>query len=96
MAKKKNFWYILVMDNEGAFYVTDINRESKYARWNGTDKPLELGEFMAKDTALGLILNGFQAYALVSPVELKAQPYRYDKGHFEWVWDNKEEKKEVV
>ena len=51
---------------------------------------------MAKDTALGLILNGFQAYALVSPVELKAQPYRYDKGHFEWVWDNKEEKKEVV
>lgn len=89
-SKKKNFWYVLVLASDGPAFVTAVHRSDKTAEWNKTDKPLELGEYWAKDLAFGLMCNFFTAYPVCIPVEMETQPYRYNIGHFEWVSDKKE------
>lgn len=91
MAKKKNHWYVVVMANDGAVFVTENDWAERYAHWNKDEKPLEMGESLAKDLAFGLQCNWHNAYAVCSPVEIEHQPYRYDAGHFEWVFDEKQE-----
>ena len=95
MAKKKNYWYVLVLTSEGAKFVTKINYSDKTAEWDGVAKPLEMDMSRAKDLAFGLMCNFHQAYPVCSPIELDAQPYYYSKGHFEWKWteDDKESEK---
>ena len=98
MAKKKNFWYVLVLTNEGPKFVTKVNNLNKTAEWDKLAKPLDFSEVYAKDLALGLMMNWFTAYPICAPIELDHQPYRYNEGHFEWVKNEepKEEKKEEV
>lgn len=91
MAKKKNFWYVIVMANHGPVFVTKINHSDKTAEWNKEEAPLELDEFRAKDLALGLNLNLNSAFAVCQPFEIDRQPFRYDKGEFEWKWKENED-----
>ena len=77
MAKKKNFWYVLVITNYGPVFVTKVNNTNKTAEWNSLEKPLELDAFWAKDLALGLNLNFNLAYPVCYPIEIDTQPYNY-------------------
>ena len=84
MAQKKNFWYILVMSDDGPVFVTGVNNSNKTAEWNKTEKPLELGKYRAEDIALGLNLNFHLAYVVCQPFELEVQPYQYNKWKIKW------------
>ena len=84
MAKKKSFWYVLVMTESGPTFVTKINHSDKTAEWNKDEKPLEMGEYMAKDLAMGLCANMHMSYAVCHFYELENQPYRYEMGKFKW------------
>ena len=84
MAKKKNYWYVLVMTNEGPKFVTSVSYMDKTAHWDKTEKPLEMDKERATDLALGLNLNMHAAFVVCQPFEIDRQPYRYDMGQFEW------------
>ena len=90
MAKKKNYWYVLVLTGEGAKFVTSMSYRDKTAYWDKLEVPKELGMETAKDLAMGLMLNGHLAYAVTVPYELDCQPYSYKTGHFEWVKNEEE------
>ena len=92
MSKKKDYWYVLVLSNEGPVFVTGTG-EHHTAFWNKDEKPMEMDESYAKNMALGLLVNFHQGFAVCSPVELNNQPYFYDKGEWKWEWFKKEEKK---
>ena len=85
--KKTNYWYILVLTNEGPKFLTGFVGKSD-AEWDMLKAPLEVSESTAKEVALGLMVNFFIAYPVCSPVELKNQPYFYDKGKFKWEWND--------
>ena len=91
MAKKKNYWYVLVMSNDGPVFVTKINYGDRTAEWNKLEKPLEMDKDRAQELTLGLNLNLNISFAVCQPFELDSQPYRYDAYHIEW----KENEKEV-
>jgi hypothetical protein len=83
----------MVMTETGPAFVTKVDHSSKSAWWNKEETPLELGEYMAKDLALGLCCNMHSAFAVCHPVELDHQPYLYSMGHLEWVGDKKNDDK---
>ena len=86
--KKKNFWYVLVLTEQGPVFVTDIQYQPyERASWDTSAKPLGLSESKAKDLATTLMMNFETAYPIWSPGEITGQPYLYDKGKFEWVWN---------
>lgn len=85
MENKKSFWYVLVLTNAGAVFVTGIDRASKIAYWNREEQPKELSMNVSKDLAMGLRCNGYKAFTICNFFELTEQPYRYNMGHFEWV-----------
>ena len=84
MAKKQNYYYVLVMTNNGPVFVTSVDNANKTAHWDATKAPQELGKYAAEDLALGLGCNGFVAYAVSTKWELDNQPYRYNIGQFVW------------
>ena len=84
MAKKKNYWYVFIMTEQGPVFVTKVNQSDKTAEWDKGEKPLEMSESMSKDLAMGLQLNFHLAYAVCHRFELETQPYRYDLGSFVW------------
>ena len=85
MAKKENYYYVLVMGNEGPVFVTSIDRTEKTAHWDKDEAPLELIKSYAEDLTMGLTLNGHLAFTVCSKYKLDNQPYRYNIGGFEWV-----------
>lgn len=84
---KKNHYYVIVLTHEGAKFVTGTG-DHHTAYWDGEKKPMELGKNFAEDMVLGLSLNGFSAFTVVSKWELDHQPFRYSVGHFEWVYND--------
>lgn len=91
MAKKQNYWYVLVLTEEGPKFVTKINYANKTAEWDKLEAPLEMGMQRAKDLALGLMCNFHTAYPVCARCELENQPYYYNKGQFEWKWNEEVE-----
>lgn len=89
MAKKKNFYYVLVFTSEGPKYVTHTERTT--AHWDEKEIPLELGKQYAEEVTRGLLLNFFNAVMVCMPVELTHQPYMYERGHFEFVKEENNE-----
>ena len=83
--KKQSFWYVLVLTDSGARFVTAVEHVTKYAHWDKLGKPLELGMSMSKDLAMGLMCNGYIAFPICNFFELTEQPYKYDMGEFQWV-----------
>lgn len=84
MGKQKDYWYVLVLTEEGPVFVTDVDNATKVAKWNKHEPPCKLTEYWAKDLAVGLRCNLFLAYAVCNGVEITHQPYHYDSGAFEW------------
>ena len=91
MANKKNYWYVLVMTDNGPTFVTSVDYSSKTAHWDKVEKPLEMEKSRAQDLAIGLNLNFHSSFAVCQPFEIDSQPYRYDKGKFVWSWNEEEE-----
>ena len=90
--KKQNYWYVIVMTEEGPKFVTGTKYHTAY--WDKEKTPLELGRDWAKDICMGLNLNGYLAYQVCMPFEIETHPYRYKDGHLEWVKGNEEEANE--
>lgn len=89
---KKKHYYVLVLTTEGPKFVTKIDNANKTAEYNMLEKPMKFGsKSYAEDVALGLCLNMVTAFAIANPWEVENQPFLYDKGKFEWKW-NEEEK----
>ena len=88
----KNHYYVLVFTNYGPVFVTDIP-ERNYAKWDKLKEPCEFSKTSAEDIAYGLNLNGYTAAMVVYPFEMKNQLYVYDKGQFEWKWENSDKNK---
>lgn len=91
MAKKSNFWYILVMTDNGPVFVTKINYMDRTAEWNVSEKPLEMSKAQAQDIAMGLTLNFSMAYAVCQSWKIEDQPYLYNRGKFVWQFNVDEE-----
>lgn len=85
MAEKKNYWYILVLTNNGPVFVTKCS--TRDAEWEKLEKPISFTANVAKDTAWALRLNGYVAYAICNTYEIDNQPYLYNKGEFKWIWN---------
>lgn len=77
MAKKKNYYYVLVFTNAGAVYVTGRNNSENVAYWNKEEKPLEMSRNVAEDLVFGLQCNCTNAVMVCNPRPIEAQPYRY-------------------
>ncbi len=90
--EKKHF-YILVLTHDGPIYVTSFG-EGKTAFWNREEKPYEVSESYGQGVVLGLNWNGSMALLVQSAWEIESQPYLYDKGCFQWKWNDKEESRE--
>ena len=80
---KKNHYYVLVITNCGAVFVTDVPHRNE-AEWDRLQKPKEFSKEYASDIALGLCCNGYLAYMVCQPFEISNQPYRYDFGCLRW------------
>ena len=93
MAKQTNWYYVLVLTNQGPVFVTKIG-EHKTAYWDKSEKPKEFSKSFAEDLTLGLNLNFHVAFMVCSKFELDSQPYRYNMGHFEWVEEKEDSKDE--
>ena len=91
MAKKRNYWYVLVLTSDGPVFVTKVNYADKTAEWDNLEKPLEMTQSQAQDLTLGLNLNLTVAFAVCQPFALETQPYRYSIGHFEWKYNEEKE-----
>lgn len=89
MANKKNYYYVLVIQNYGPVFVTGIP-ERNMAEWDKLKKPREFTREYARDIAMGLGLNGYLAYVVCQPYELDNQPYRYELGELEFKENDKE------
>lgn len=88
--KKKNWYYVLVMSDEGPIFVTDVEYSTRYAHWNKLERPRAFDKSMAEDLTLGLNLNFHTAFTVCSKFELDTQPYRYSDWHIEWKENEKE------
>lgn len=92
MAAAKNHYYVLVLTSAGPKFVTKLDYSTKYAEYDKLGKPLEMSKMQAEDIALGLNLNFITAFPITVKWEIGMQPYYYNKGHFEWVDDETEDK----
>ena len=90
-SKKMNYWYVLVMTEEGPKFVTGTEYHTAF--WDKEKAPKELGKYWAEDICRGLLLNGYLAYAVCMPIEMENHPYNYNLGRFEWK-QNKENTQE--
>ena len=94
MAQKKNWYYVLVMTDEGPVFVTSADYSAKSAYWAKTGTPKAFDKSRAKDLALGLNLNFHVAFVVCTPFELDSQPYNYKDWHIEWK-ENEESEEEA-
>lgn len=86
MAKSTNHWYVLVLTEEGAKFVTELG-EHHTAHFKDDGQPKEFSKEMALDIANGLTWNAIPAYCVCTAHVLDyGQPYMYDKGRFHWEW----------
>ena len=90
MAKRKNYYYVLVMTDSGPTFVTSIP-ERNWANYDKLEKPMEFGsKDYAQEVANGLCLNFQLAYMVNSNYEIPGQPYLYSKGQLKWEWNSEE------
>ena len=69
----KYFYYVLVLSEGQAKFVTKIDNATKTAHWESKEKPLAFTKTQADDLALCLSINFYPAFTLKSYHELKGQ-----------------------
>lgn len=82
MPKKKKYHYVLVLTDNGPVFVTSV--DNRYAKWERSDKPMELGDNYASSLAVGLTVNGNIALHVVLGYELTNHIIDYKHGEFTW------------
>ena len=71
--KQKHFYYIVVLSEQKAKFVTKLDNSSKSAFWNSYEKPLALSKQYAEDVAFCLNLNFHPAFVFMSFYEIEEQ-----------------------
>ena len=69
----KYFYYVLVLSDGQAKFVTKVDNATKTAYWDSKEKPLAFTKTLADDLALCLSINFYPAFPLKSYHELKSQ-----------------------
>ena len=69
----KYFYYVLVLSDGQAKFVTKTDYATKTAYWDSNQKPLAFSKTQADDLALCLSINFHLAFTLKSYHELKSQ-----------------------
>ena len=69
----KYFYYVLVLSEGQAKFVTKTDYATKTAYWDSKEKPLAFTKTQADDLALCLSINFYPAFTLKSYHELKSQ-----------------------
>ena len=75
----KYFYYVLVLSDGQAKFVTKIDDATKTAHWEGKGKPLAFSKTYAENLATCLTLNFYPAFTLKSVHELKSQIFIKEK-----------------
>ena len=75
----KYFYYVLVLSEGQAKFVTKTNYATKTAYWDSKEKPLAFTKTQADDLALCLSINFYPAFTLKSYHELKSQIFIKEK-----------------
>ena len=92
MAAKKNYYYILVMTDNGPVFVTGI-KPHHYAEYDRQKKPMLFDKARAEDITQGLNLNFNLSFMVTSKWEIDTQPYNYEDYNIEFVKKEKENNK---
>ena len=71
--KQKHFYYIVVLSEQKAKFVTKLENATKCAHWNSNEKPLALSKQYAEDVAFCLNLNFYPAFVFMSFYEIEEQ-----------------------
>ena len=69
----KYFYYVIVLSEGQAKFVTKTDYATKTAYWDSKEKPLAFTKTQADDLALCLSINFYPAFTLKSYHELKSQ-----------------------
>ena len=75
----KYFYYVLVLSEGQAKFVTKIDDATKTAHWESKGKPLVFSKTYAENLATCLTLNFYPAFTLKSYHELKSQIFIKEK-----------------
>ena len=75
----KYFYYVLVLSDGEAKFVTKTDYATKTAYWDSKEKPLAFTKTQADDLALCLSINFYPAFTLKSYHELKSQIFIKEK-----------------
>ena len=75
----KYFYYVLVLSEGQAKFVTKTDYVTKTAYWDSKEKPLAFTKTQADDLALCLSINFYPAFTLKSYHELKSQIFIKEK-----------------
>ena len=75
----KYFYYVLVLSEGQAKFVTKTDYATKTAYWDSNEKPLTFTKTQADDLALCLSINFYPAFTLKSYHELKSQIFIKEK-----------------
>jgi hypothetical protein len=75
----KYFYYVLVLSEGQAKFVTKTDYATKTAYWDSKEKPLAFTKMQVDDLALCLTLNFYPAFTLKSYHELKSQIFIKEK-----------------
>ena len=75
----KYFYYVLVLSDGQAKFVTKTVFSTKTAYWDSKEKPLAFTKTQADDLALCLSINFYPAFTLKSYHELKSQIFIKEK-----------------
>lgn len=65
------YWYCFVMTDKGLKAVTE--KHGKMIFWRNNERPLDLGEWQAKDACQRLVVNGVSAFPVCLGWELTGQ-----------------------
>ena len=75
----KYFYYVLVLSDGQAKFVTKTDYATKTAYWDSNETPLAFSKTQADDLALCLSINFYPAFTLKSYHELKSQLFIKEK-----------------
>ena len=71
--KTKYFYYVIVLSEDTAKFITNMDNLTKIARWEKDKEPLPLTKSTAEDLAYCLSLNFHPAYVLKSYHKISSQ-----------------------
>lgn len=75
----KNYYYILVLSEGKAKFVTSLDNKTRTARWEREKAPLAISKSLAEDISYCLCLNFHPAYVLKSMHKIETQIFLHEE-----------------